>query len=182
MHSTPNTRRSRILRPGRFACALATLTVVGVGALGASATSALADGCPNEQIRSENNSARLPECRAYEMVTPLYKEGFPLIPETFSDEGAVAYISTGNFAGSSQGFLIVQYVARRSAAGWKSESLDPPAATFAGSGFRGADALSADLHFSLWRATRLEPPVDDVQSFYLRGPDGSFTRIGPRRT
>jgi len=171
-------RRPRIARTCRLACALATLAVVGMGALSASATPALADGCPNEQLRSENNSTRLPECRAYEMVTPLYKEGFPLIPQTFSDEGAVAYVSTGNFAGSSQGVVNNQYVARRSAAGWTTTSLDPPAATFNEAIAFGAFALSADLRFSLWKAQRLEPPADDEYSFYLRGPDSSFTRVG----
>ena len=38
--------------------------------------------CPNAQLRKENNSLALPECRAYEMVTPPGKEGFGASFET----------------------------------------------------------------------------------------------------
>ena len=31
--------------------------------------------CPNAQLRSEESSARLPDCRAYEQITPVDKEG-----------------------------------------------------------------------------------------------------------
>lgn len=34
------------------------------------APAAHAEGCPNEQLRSENNSTNLPECRAYELASP----------------------------------------------------------------------------------------------------------------
>ena len=65
-----------------------------------SATPALAaEPCPNEQLREESNpnlatgqrySTELPECRAYEMVSPLYKQshdagaaaaGIPVAPD-----------------------------------------------------------------------------------------------------
>jgi hypothetical protein len=178
MHSTPNTRRRRIARPGRLACALATLAAVGVGALGASAPPALAGGCPNEQFRSENNSMQLPECRTYEMVTPLYKEGFPVVAQTFSDEGAIAYQSIGSFAGNPQGSVGNQYIARRSSAGWTTASQEPPPATYETIASGSEDVLSSDLRSSLWVDRRGEAPADDGFFYYLRGPDGSMTRVG----
>ena len=178
MHAITTARRPRIARARRLACALVTLAAVGVGALGASATPALAGDCPNEQLRSENNSTRLPECRAYEMVTPLYKEGFPVSPQTFSDDGAIAYESLGSFAGNTIGVLQNEYVSTRSSTGWSTTSPDPPPATFATAINPPVEALSADLRSSMWISRRGEPPADDGFFYYLRGPDGSMTRVG----
>ena len=178
MHATAVARRPRIVRARRLSCALATLAAVGVGALGASAAPALAGDCPNEQLRSENNSTRLPECRAYEMVTPLYKEGFPINPETFSDDGAFAYQSTGSFAGNTLGTITNEYVATRSSAGWTTTSPDPPPAMYETATAQPVEALSTDLRSSLWVSRRGAAPADDDYFLYLRGPDGSMTRVG----
>jgi hypothetical protein len=178
MHATEPARHSAIARARRLACALATLAAVGVGAMGASATPALAGDCPNEQLRDENNSTRLPECRAYEMVTPLYKEGFPVNPQTFSDEGAVAYSSFGSFAGNTVGAILNEYVARRSSAGWTTTSPGPPSTMYERYGLNSVEALSPDLRSSMWIDRRGEAPADDGFFYYLRGPDGSLTRVG----
>ena len=86
-----------------------------------------ADTCPNAELRALNNSSGLPDCRAYEMVTNSYKQGFDVIKPNYGDDGAVAYLSLGNFADNPYGVaLFNQYVARRSATGWKTISLNPP--------------------------------------------------------
>jgi len=178
MHATAIAHRLRITRTRRLACALTTLAAVAAGTLGASAAPALAGACPNEQLRSENNSTRLPECRAYEKVTPQYMEGFPVEGTEGIADGALAYFSLGDFSGASAGGTFKSYVATRSAAGWTTTSLNPPAATYA-MGNGGNEGLSADLRSSVWRAARREPPADDGGNYYLRGPDGSMTRFGP---
>ena len=179
MQATLFARRPRIARARRLACALAALAALGAGALGASASPAFAGDCPNEQLRVENSSLRLPECRAYEMVTPLYKEGFPVQPQTFSDGGAVAYQSLGSFAGNGLGSPAKnEYLATRSMTGWTTTSPNPPAATFESLLYASTDGLSADLRSSLWDTRRGEAPADDGLFYYLRGPDGSMTRVG----
>jgi Spy/CpxP family protein refolding chaperone len=51
-------------RPARrqLTAALATLAALTASLLGLAATPALADNCPNAQLRAENNSTQLPEC------------------------------------------------------------------------------------------------------------------------
>jgi hypothetical protein len=117
----------------------------------AAPTPALAS-CPNEQLQKESNtnpatgqpySLTLPDCRAYEMVSPLYKEGQdarPLIedegPEALPvapDGDAVGFFSIGLFSGPEN--YVVQknspfnpYVAVRGEAGWVTRASGPPAA------------------------------------------------------
>ncbi len=178
MHATA-IARPRIVRARRLACRLAALAALGVGALGVSAAPALAGDCPNEQLRSENNSTQLPECRAYETWAPSYTEGFGLFPQAFSDDGAVTFSSPGNFAGSTLGTLENQYIATRSASGWTTTSQDPSAVIYESHSEGPVEALSSDLRSSLWNSRRGEPPADVVDNFYVRGPDGSMTRVGP---
>ena len=175
IHRLAGTRPSRLRR---VAGALGALAFLGVAGLAFSVAPALAEDCPNAALRAENNSTRLPECRAYEMVTPLYKEGFSVAPQTFSDDGAVAYDSIGNFAGSALGPAGNEYLATRSSTGWATTSLDPPAATYATTILAFTEGLSSDLRSSLWISQRGEPPADDGRFYYRRGPDGSMTRVG----
>jgi hypothetical protein len=54
---------------------LVVVSVLTACASGLSAGSVEADGCANEQLRIEQPYGfELPDCRAYEMVSPLYKD------------------------------------------------------------------------------------------------------------
>ncbi len=97
-------------------------------------------GCPNQALRG--GSAALPDCRAYEMVSPVDKNGGDA--DAFFYEGLrssprfdgldvstpggekLAYTATSSFAGAVGGAAYPEYIAKRGAGGWESESIDPP--------------------------------------------------------
>ena len=92
------------------------------------------DSCPNAAIRAEQGSRYLPDCRAYEMVSPVDKgSGDIAYTHSFSQASlsgdALAYTSTTAFAGTPSSPKIVTYMARRTAAGWQSKSMMPPMAS-----------------------------------------------------
>lgn len=98
--------------------------------------------CPNEALRT-GLSDRLPDCRAYEQVSPREKKGFgagSLVVETAnllysieggllfrasSDGSSLFYFGTGAFGGSPTGGT-PHYEADRSSSGWITSPLDPP--------------------------------------------------------
>jgi hypothetical protein len=175
---------------GSFRTANAWAVAAAVGllfAIGlAAAPVATADMCDNALLRAQTGSAGLPDCRAYEMVTPPYKEGFPAVEPKFGDDGVVAYQSAGSFAGNTNGVLLgMSYIATRSSAGWITTAPGPPEAiydTHTGGRFPGPAELgrsggSVDLRRTLWTMHRRDVPGDPF-GFWLREPDGVFTRIG----
>lgn len=73
----------------------------------------------------------LPPGRVYEMVSPIYKAGYG-VTETLAtapDGDSVAFTSLGGFAGllSGSGLGANAYLARRTATGWSTTALQPPA-------------------------------------------------------
>lgn len=175
MSSIPSVSVTGPEAAGRLPRLLVVVAAV-VGLLMAvAAPRALAEPCPNAVLRVQNSSTALPDCRAYEMVSPPYKQGFSIAPNTFADD-IVSYQSTGNFAGIAQTSLSNNYHAERSATGWITRPLAPSRVAYDAEG-NSAPAESADLRSSLWL---LRPSAQQVElEFYLRGPDGAFTIVGP---
>jgi hypothetical protein len=137
--------------------------------------------CPNEAIREEQGSSFLPECRAWEQVSPTYKEGFLAgEPRQYSDGGdRVIYQSNGNFAENGLGDPFNHYLAARSATGWITEGVNPFGPQYAMSTSAGvATVFSPDLRTGLFQMARSDQSIDTVD-FYLRDAEGAFSRIGP---
>jgi hypothetical protein len=122
----------------------AVLAAIAMGIIPSSVAIA-SEGCPNEQARHESNTnpatgqpydTSLPECRAYEMVSPLDKQahdanvalGGPLVSP---DGDAVGFGSEGAFAEAENYLVNISphntYIARRSSDGWATESALAPA-------------------------------------------------------
>jgi hypothetical protein len=94
------------------------------------AHSANAAECPNEALRT-GASAGLPDCRAYEKVSPGPKNGgdgvrggFPTLG-TADGEG-LSFMSYGTFSGSPSGSFPNAYIGRRGANGWQITPASPP--------------------------------------------------------
>jgi hypothetical protein len=173
--SAGGSRRRPLAR--RAASVLTVLTAAAAtAALSLTAAPALADECPNEALRAENNSTQLPECRAYELVTPQFKEGF-LPFNAIGGDGRLAFSSSGNFANNGLGHALGNlYVANRSPSGWSTTAQAPSGPEYDMG--TPANILSSDLSSSLWIMSRADQPIA-VGDLYLRGSDGLFTRIGP---
>lgn len=152
----------------------------------ADATFVPSGSCPNEARREEQDSGFLPECRAYELVTSPYKQGFAVAGQSYGDDGAVGYISTGSFVDNAYGALYNQYVARRSEAGWTSISMTPPGEQWVFWGPQGAQSgMSGDLRSALWVMRPRSGPEErwpdhsDRDGLYVSRPDGTFSLLAP---
>jgi hypothetical protein len=169
------------------------------------ATSARAEGaCPNEAFRSELHSGQLPDCRAYELVTPAYKQGAFLTGVFAISENGSHLIgsSFGVFAGTEgdslgQGTGLLgatyEFAGPSERSGWTASSLEPPTSAFQNNGMFDA---SADLSTTLWELGRrkisaagapqgdVRCPLEEAQpegvtDFYIERPRGTFTLVGP---
>jgi hypothetical protein len=91
--------------------------------------------CPNSQFRV-GAGANLPDCRAYEQVSPTDKNGNDVDITSNADAGgpvaadgsATAFPALGSFAGMKWGGLFQSYyLSRRDPNGWSTSALLPPA-------------------------------------------------------
>jgi hypothetical protein len=146
-----------------------------------------ATDCPNQAFRIAE-AALLPDCRAYEMVSPVDKNGgdifntllgeTPVLPQGYvqaSLDGEKIAYSTAfySFADEPNTFLTNQYLAsRRAGEGWSSEGIHPPVA----GGVIGVEtpfgaqrefiAFSPDLCSAWLLDVQTPPPTADGQEGY----------------
>ncbi len=89
------------------------------------------EACPNEAVRVSQNSTYLPECRAYEQVSPAakYNGGVVFGQRAANDGGALAFIMTAALDGKSGAYGIAPYVSYRGQDGWTTRGTMPPIRT-----------------------------------------------------
>jgi hypothetical protein len=137
--------------------------------------------CPNEA--NAGFRPYLADCRAYEMVTPPYKQGYPVNVQAVAEEGSPAIgWSWGVFSGATGppqaragGTTGSEYEFARSATGWTTVPLSPQNTRY--EDVSSWWATSADLSQTLWSMPTAPVGQED---FYARRPDGSFLDLGPK--
>jgi hypothetical protein len=193
-----NTKPASTPKTGLFALLSGLLRVKGIGAplavaiavlavLAVPASSALAagdanqSGCPAETESSPGFRTYMPDCRAYELVTPPYAAGAvprgvgKELPPISADGEDLASLVFGGFAeagnlendGLETGAI---YELARTGSGWNAEALDPPASL---APRRVFDYPSADISESLWE---LELPQHSGEELPISPPNGVFVR------
>jgi hypothetical protein len=171
---------------------------------------AQAETCPNEQLRSENNSTTLPDCRAYELVTPPFTEAslVPLAPGSLvhggyaamSADGSQVVVSGLGDLGDANGAPGNNtYELTRTASGWSESNIDIPVSRFPAGEVAAYEAetghrvygsvpfqVTPDFGEFLYRSLQFstEPEATEQSaagSFWIGEADGALHRLGPAK-
>jgi hypothetical protein len=182
-------------RPARRSVVLA-LPVGIAAALGctvglAAASAGAAQGCVNEQVRIEEPYAGvLPDCRAYEQVSPVeknYADALGAITSVRSSPigSAVTFNSLGPFplgggAGEGSSQLFSSYLSARGGEGWLTDALEPAVSP---SGSASPLAVSEDLAYTFDESNNGPPLLSEPgvlegrQAVYVRNNSTGVYRL-----
>jgi hypothetical protein len=146
--------------------------------LAGGAARAYASGCSNEVLRVESSSIQLPECRAYELVSPVAKNGWTV--QTVSADSSHILVSTvGSFAGGDQRGIDNLFDIKRTFSGWMTTPFSVPA-NLVNTAFYNLLAASADLSTGLFEYRFASGLSVDERNFYVQQlPGGSPVEVGP---
>jgi hypothetical protein len=174
----------RALGPSVLGVAIVILVVPGTALAAGDANEAR---CAAATEASPGYRSYLPDCRAYELVTPPYKEGGIVLdePGAVSVDGSRVIVGAGGaFSGAGNYWFNPGrnrdgdvYEFARSVNGWQSSPLTPPANEYSHSALMAVSA--ADFQTTLWGAQETGVPYQE--DIYMRtGPEASqFNFVGP---
>lgn len=146
---------------------------------------AFAAECPNEQLRAENHSLALPDCRAYERVSPASTNGAPIGSELISADGsAVGFQSLGLFGepGATESTDGPLYTSTRDASGWTTTANEASAVQFQDETPQATAegrAYSANLGENLYTLVPSSASPIDFRFYRRRRSDGTMVEVGP---
>jgi hypothetical protein len=131
--------------------------------------------CANEALVGFRSY--LPDCRGYEMVTPVFKDGTrPSLRGVSSDGSRLIAQALGTFGGAEAGSSAqgAFYEFSRSGSGWSTSAISPPASEFPAQELLAA---SPDLQRTLWLMRTGEQSIY-AKDLYMREADGTLLKIG----
>jgi hypothetical protein len=156
--------------------------VLGVlGCMAMCAVPALATGdanvalCPNENVLGFESY--LPDCRAYEMVSPIFKAGSPIGQTVPAPDGTrLLEQSLGEFAGTESDTELqgATYQLERSGSRWAASAISPAASVLPAQSLVGEQA---DLGKTLWEG-RSGAESLYAQNFYVKEGESTPVEIG----
>jgi hypothetical protein len=146
------------------------------------AATAPAEECPNAAIRAQQGplAQSLPDCMAYEQVTPEHTSGQRSGIISVSEDGeAGVFHSFGGLADTPNlPDLGVQYATKRGTDGWTASAIAPPADEFPFIGTFAAQDWSPDGSRSLWFVNLKSDEGTNNWTPVEREPDGTFHVAG----
>jgi hypothetical protein len=134
---------------------------------------ASAAGCPGED--SSGVASHLFDCRAYELVSPSYKEGFQVVVQGVSEDGSSVLVQSLGVLDRSPGGDL-QYELVREASGWEAMA-SPVGAPYSEFPIYFVEGMSTDFQSSLVYVGT--PTQYFAEEAYLHLPDGSLVPMGP---
>jgi DNA-binding beta-propeller fold protein YncE len=133
----------------------------------------VAERCPNTNLREENSSLPLADCRAYEQVSPSFKAGYPVTTrgsELAPGGERSLFESVGVFAGAQHNELSSQYLAQRTEAGWVTQAvIGRPA----GPEVQPINAIDFSADLGRWIFPEL--PGDSTEQVRVQSSSGFFS-------
>jgi hypothetical protein len=144
--------------------------------------------CPNAQLRQETRSNSLPDCRAYELVTPSFAQGTFIYPERgpstplATSPSRLAYGGAyGTFSeetGDPSNVLTDLYASTRSDTGWFQKFIGKPATeTFMNGGPPAShidNFLQPQIGQYLFVGAQTSPDLSKVITYDLGWPSNNF--------
>jgi hypothetical protein len=171
---------------GGMAFGLACFCLLALTAIAGTGTAAAAE-CPNEAIRIAQGATRLPDCRAYERISPADGKGglvgvdtknLPMFAAIRADGNAATFGSSSAVGETERGATTSSNLARRTADGWTSFNVlnsTEPSVPWDLSMFAGWPTPSTDMSRELFVSSRSLGPPNTLAgggSVYLSATDG----------
>jgi hypothetical protein len=153
-------------------CIAITLGTTVMLALGVVPAAASAE-CPNEAVRNvEPYGSALADCRAYEQVSPVNKNGgdalgVPYLTEASPSGEGVVYFSLLPFSGVEGAADFPTYLSSFAAGGWSTQGLLPPSNPTSITGVLG---LTEDLHYAIVEVGSAGPLLGETS---IQGEEGT---------